>query len=65
VADAWELCDLGLDLAELDPEAADLDLVVDAAVKDDVAVVVEADRVAGAVEDRNASDNPWPRRGRR
>ena len=30
--------ELRLDLAELDAEAADLDLVVDAAVEDDVAV---------------------------
>ena len=48
-------CDeLRLDLAELDPEAADLDLVVDAAMEGDVAPFVEADRVAGAVEDRVA-----------
>ena len=53
--DARQVGELRLDLAELDAEAADLDLVVDAAVEDDVAVVVEADGVAGAVEDRVAA----------
>ena len=47
--------ELRLDLAELDPEAADLDLVVDAAVEGDVARLVEADGIAGAVQDRVAA----------
>ena len=42
------------DLTELDAEAADLDLVVDAAVEDDVAVAIEADGIARTVEDRIA-----------
>ena len=45
--------DAGLDLAELDAEAADLDLVVDAAEVLDVAVREAARQIAGAVE-------PWP-----
>ncbi len=52
---AGQLVELRLDLAELDAEAADLNLVVDAAVEDDGALVVEAHRVAGAVEDRRRS----------
>ncbi len=39
----------GLDLAELDPEAAQLDLLVGAAEELDLAVVVPAGQVAGAV----------------
>jgi hypothetical protein len=39
--DARQVHELRLDLAELDPEAADLDLVVDAAVEGDVARLVE------------------------
>ena len=53
--DARQVRELRLDLAELDPEAADLDLVVDAAVEGDVARLVEADGVAGAVQDRVAA----------
>ena len=53
--DARQVHELRLDLAELDPEAADLDLVVDAAVEGDVARLVEADGIAGAVQDRVAA----------
>ena len=42
----------GFDLAQLDPEAADLDLVVDAAEVLEVAVLEPAGEVAGAVEPR-------------
>ena len=42
----------GLDLAQLDAEAADLDLVVDAAEELEGAVRPPADEVAGAVEPR-------------
>ena len=41
-----------LDLAQLDAEAADLDLVVDAAEELDVAVRAASGQVAGAVEAR-------------
>src|SRR5690349_16377939 len=40
----------GLDLSELDAEAADLDLLVDASQEFEVAVGAEAGQVAGAVE---------------
>ena len=40
----------GLDLAQLDPQAADLDLAVDAAEEDDGAVRPPADQVAGLVQ---------------
>ena len=42
----------GLDLAEFDAEAAQLDLVVDAAEELELAVGPAADEVAGAVEAR-------------
>jgi hypothetical protein len=51
LANSRQKCDLGLDLAELDAEPADLDLVVDAPVESDVAGRIEADGVAGAVQD--------------
>lgn len=44
--------DAGLDLAELHAEPADLDLIVDAAVEDDVAGLRHRDGVARAVEHR-------------
>ena len=39
-----------LDLAKLDAKAADLDLIVDAAAKGEIAVLVQNHRVAGAIE---------------
>ena len=52
LADAVALSKRRLDLAELDPEAADLHLVVDAAAEMDAPVLIHHHRVAGAVEDR-------------
>ena len=40
-----------LDLTEFDPEAADLHLVVDAAVEGDIAALGQADGIPGAVQD--------------
>ena len=50
--DAGQVAESGLDHAELQPEAAQLDLVVDAAVEEDLALVGDADRIARAVEHR-------------
>ena len=52
LADAGWRDQRGLDLAELDAEAADLDLVVDAAEEFERAVGAATDEVAGAVEAR-------------
>jgi hypothetical protein len=54
LAHSRQKSDLGLDLAELDAEPADLDLVVNAPVESDVAGRIEADCVARAVQDRVA-----------
>ena len=50
VPDRWVPLQHGLDLAELDPEAAQLDLVVDAAEELERAVGPPAHEVAGAVQ---------------
>src|ERR1019366_9739226 len=50
VGDAWKLPDRHLDLAELDPEAADLHLVVDPAAEVQPAVGQAPRQIAGAVE---------------
>ena len=47
--------ELGLDLAQFDAKAANLDLIVDAAVEQDLAVGVDRHGVAGAIEDRIAA----------
>jgi hypothetical protein len=52
VGDLGQAGEGGFDLAELDAEAADLDLVVEAAEEVEVAVGQPADQVAGAVEAR-------------
>src|SRR5208282_2176163 len=50
VAHARRMRKRRLDLAKLDAKAADLDLIVDAAAKGDIAIFVQNHRVAGAIE---------------
>ena len=52
LVDAGKIGELGFDLAQLHAEAANLDLVVDAAVEGDLAVGHHRHGVAGAIEDR-------------
>ena len=52
LGDSLEPCELCLDFPEFDPEAAQLDLIVDAPAKVDAVLLVEHDRVAGAIEHR-------------
>ena len=52
LAHPGQIGQLRLDLAQLQPEAADLHLVVDAAMEEQIAVRIDAHRVAGAVEHR-------------
>src|ERR1043166_394646 len=57
-AHAGMLAQHGLDLAELDAESAQLDLVVDASAVLDLAAGTDAPEVAGAVEARAGESPP-------
>ena len=59
VADAVQRSQRRLDLAQLDADAADLDLVVEPLQADDVAVRQEAGQVAGPVEPLAGSERVW------
>ena len=48
--DARQMGQRGFDFAEFDAEASDLDLIIDAATKTDIAIAIEDNRVAGAIK---------------
>jgi len=54
VADCGMMRQRRLDLAEFDAKAAYLDLVVDAATKGEIAIAIQSDSVAGAIQHRVA-----------
>ena len=55
--DAWRFEEKGLDLSELDPVAAELDLGIDAAEELEVAVGVKANEVACAVKAKAGAED--------